>query len=345
MANTLVSTSFSNVVFSPASGIAGGETLSGHLAATYNSTGTLISETGTISLTETLTTGGVTTESFTLNNAGTVVGDQLSGSGINYNTSNGTTSGYEIFIPEASSSGTGPTYSDLHLDWNSATNPVFFLGQETNTTSGNAQYSALMHGGNALTLTSSGTEVSTVTILCFYAGVCLATPSGERPVESLQPGDLVLTRNGPMKVLWLGQSHVSTRFADPLRTLPIRITAGALGAGLPKRDLLLSPDHAICLNNILVQASALVNGTSILREANVPECFTYYHVELSSHELLLAEGLEAESFVDNAARRSFHNWDERSAPMAPIAEMDMPRVKSARQLPAALRQQLAAEAA
>lgn len=74
MANTLVSTSFSNVVFSPASGIAGGETLSGHLAATYNSTGTLISETGTISLTETLTTGGVTTESFTLNNTVPEVG-------------------------------------------------------------------------------------------------------------------------------------------------------------------------------------------------------------------------------------------------------------------------------
>jgi len=72
----------------------------------------------------------------------------------------------------------------------------------------------------------------------------------------------------------------------------------------------------------------------------VPEQFTYYHVELDSHELLLAEGVEAESFVDNVDRMHFHNWDERTAPETAIAEMDLPRAKSARQVPMAIRHRL-----
>jgi hypothetical protein len=89
-----------------------------------------------------------------------------------------------------------------------------------------------------------------------------------------------------------------------------------------------------------MQASALVNGTSIVRESNVPEQFTYYHVELASHELLLAEGVPAESFVDNVERTHFHNWDSRIAPAEAIMEMDMPRAKSARQVPTAIRHRL-----
>jgi len=76
-----------------------------------------------------------------------------------------------------------------------------------------------------------------------------------------------------------------------------------------------------------------VNGSSIIREYDVPEQFSYYHVELDSHELLFAEGVEAESFVDNVDRMHFHNWDDRVAPATPIAEMDMPRAKATRQVP------------
>ena len=184
---------------------------------------------------------------------------------------------------------------------------------------------------------SSGIELT----LCFYPGTRIATPQGDKLVEALQPGDMVLTTNGAKPVRWLGQSHVSTRFADPLRSLPVRIAQGALGDGLPVRDLLLSPDHALFMDGILVQAGALVNGVTIIREADVPEQFTYYHVELATHELLLAEGVQAESFVDNVDRMHFHNWDERSAPVQPITEMPYPRAKAQRQLPPALRKMFA----
>ena len=195
----------------------------------------------------------------------------------------------------------------------------------------------LTGGDPASYLTVSGSTGELTLTLCFYPGTALATPSGEIKVEDIVAGDLLMTANGAKPVRWIGQSHIHTGFADPLRSLPIRIRQGALGGGLPVRDLLISPDHAIAIDGVLVQASALVNGSSIIRDYDVPEQFTYYHVELDSHELLLAEGIEAESFVDNVDRMHFHNWDDRTAPETAIAEMDLPRAKSARQVPMAIR--------
>ena len=179
--------------------------------------------------------------------------------------------------------------------------------------------------------------------VCFMPGTLIRTPEGERPVETLKAGALVLTACGrTAPVRWLGRQTVSTRFANPLRVLPIRITAGALGEGLPARDLLLSPDHALLVEGVLVQAGALVNGTSIRREAGVPEVFLYWHVELADHALVLAEGVPAETFIDNVDRLAFDNWDEHEAAgaEAPIVEMALPRAKARRQVPMAVRRRL-----
>jgi len=197
-------------------------------------------------------------------------------------------------------------------------------------------------------LSSLTFDTSTFTV-CFLAGTMVATPAGETPVESLAIGDLVLTGDGRVvPVRWVGVQTVVTLFADPLRSFPVRITAGALGEGLPVRDLLVSPDHALMLNDVLVQAGALVNGTTIVRETALPERFTYFHVELDDHSLILAEGVPAETFVDNVTRRRFDNFAEYEALYgetgATIAEIAAPRIKSARQLPHALRARLAARA-
>lgn len=200
------------------------------------------------------------------------------------------------------------------------------------------------YAGDVITVTAdnySGSLDAYITVQCFYPGTRIATPEGETEVQDLRAGDIVYTANGPMPVRWLGQSHVHMRFADKLRALPIRVTAGALGDGLPRRDLLLSPAHALLVDGILVEAAALVNGRSIFREHDVPEQFTYYHVELASHELLLVEGVMAESFVDNVDRMHFHNAGERDVPVTPIAEMAYPRAKAQRQLPARMRGRLA----
>lgn len=185
--------------------------------------------------------------------------------------------------------------------------------------------------------------------VCFLAGTRIATPAGETPVEALAIGDLVLTADGrAAPVKWLGVQTVVSLFAEPLRSFPIRITAGALGEGLPARDLLVSPDHALMLDGLLVHAGALANGTTIVRESAMPDRFTYFHVELDDHALILAEGVPAETFLDTVTRRRFDNvadYEARYGNTVPVlAEMPAPRIKSARQLPQALRARLAARA-
>ncbi len=196
--------------------------------------------------------------------------------------------------------------------------------------------------------TSTGLEAITFAI-CFCKGSLIRTPSGDVPVEMLGIGDIVATWCGSAApIRWIGRQTVSTRFGDPTRILPIRIKAGALGDHVPSRDLLVSPDHAILVEEILIQAGALVNGGSIVRETNVPQTFTYYHVELDDHSLILVENTPAETFIDNVDRLAFDNWqehDELYPGGKPIVEMPYPRAKAHRQVPRAIREKLAERAA
>jgi hypothetical protein len=205
------------------------------------------------------------------------------------------------------------------------------------------QFSGSAHSG-VLGVSDDGSGGTLITI-CFMPGTRVCTPDGEAAVERLRIGDLVMTCAGTaVPVRWIGRQTVSTRFADPLRVLPIRIKAGALADNMPERDLLLSPDHAILVGDVLVQAGALVNGTSIVRETEVPEVFTYYHVECDGHELILAEGVPAETFVDKVERMAFDNWAEYEAlyPQGKvIEELPYPRAAAFRQVPQLARTQLA----
>ena len=116
---------------------------------------------------------------------------------------------------------------------------------------------------NSFTAThDTGTGLEAITFaICFCKGSLIRTPSGDVPVEMLGIGDIVATWCGSAApIRWIGRQTVSTRFGDPTRILPIRIKAGALGDHVPSRDLLVSPDHAILVGDVLIQAGALVNG-------------------------------------------------------------------------------------
>lgn len=132
----------------------------------------------------------------------------------------------------------------------------------------NTAYAGNLNGNNG---ELQGVNTSGETFY-FMAGTMIRRPDGEVAIERLRRGDLVCTQDGRvMPVEWLGMQTVSTRFADKLRVLPIRIRAGALADSVPARDLLVSPDHAILVEGCVDPGRALINGTSIIRESDAPQ--------------------------------------------------------------------------
>jgi hypothetical protein len=244
---------------------------------------------------------------------------------------------------ESGDNGTGSmTFTGSISDINAALNGLTYHTGSTDTTAGDVNDILTITTNDGSLLDSDNIDID---VICFMPGTNIAVPGGDARVETLRPGDLVTTAAGEARsVRWIGRQTVSRVFADPLRVLPIRIKAGALGENVPCRDLLISPDHAILVDGVLVQAGALVNGSSIVRETDVPQVYTYYHVELDDHSLILVENVAAETFIDNVDRLGFDNWAEHQA-LYPdgkkIDEMIYPRAKSFRQVPQAARIRLA----
>lgn len=143
---------------------------------------------------------------------------------------------------------------------------------------------------------------------CFAGGTRIATARGEIPVEALRIGDRVLAvRTGRFApVTWLGRRRVACRDHARGRDLwPVRIAAGAFAPDMPHRDLRLSPDHSVYVEGGLIPVRYLVNGATIV-QAPVASV-TYWHVELAAHDVLLAEGLPTESYLDTGNRGAFDN--------------------------------------
>lgn len=187
---------------------------------------------------------------------------------------------------------------------------------------------------------------------CFAAGTLVATPTGEQRVETLKIGDQVLSMEGrALTVRWIGRQTVSKVFTPADRFSPVKIRAGALGEAIPHRDLVVTPDHGILVGGTMVNAGILVNGTSIVRvpKDDLPSLVTYYHVELENHELVVANGVPAETFIDATTRGGFDNYGEFVAlfgePAADMMMLPYPRALSHRQLSKAVRDLLAVRAA
>lgn len=203
-------------------------------------------------------------------------------------------------------------------------------------------------------LTSSGSPIENVNFVvdiipCFLPGTRIATPSGQVAVETLAPGDLVMTADGrAVPVRFVGRRTVMPRFAGAEKANPIRIAAGALDENVPSRDLFVSPNHGIVVDGVLAFASALVNGSTIAQVAGPGLRFAYYAIETEGHEAILAENCPAETFMDHVPRSLWENHADYVAlhPDEPqIPEMDLPHAKSYRQVPADIHARIAARAA
>jgi hypothetical protein len=142
---------------------------------------------------------------------------------------------------------------------------------------------------------------------CFRAGTQILTPDGPRSVERLREGDLVVTHNGETQpLIWVGERWVDCdRHPHPETVLPILIEQGAFGPGVPSRDLCVSPDHAIFCGGVLIPAKHLMNGASI-RQIDTPDIM-YHHIELEQHNVVWAETLPVETYLDCGNRHNFAN--------------------------------------
>ena len=152
-----------------------------------------------------------------------------------------------------------------------------------------------------------GGSLVTVTATCYAAGTRILTPRGEIAIERLREGDLVQTISGRAQPIdWIGHRRVDfRRHPNRDRVLPVRIAAHAFGPNQPRRELLLSPDHAVFVEDVLIPIRHLINGTTVAQIER--RAITYYHIELPRHDVLLANGMPAESYLEAGARDAFAN--------------------------------------
>ena len=158
---------------------------------------------------------------------------------------------------------------------------------------------------------AGGTDV---TIVCFCTGTLIRTArdgvEADVAVEALRVGDMVVTASGAHRpIRWIGHCRTRCdRHPEPRKVWPVRVAADTFGTGLPYAELWLSPGHALCLDNRLVPVRGLLDGGRVaqVEQAEV----TYWHVELDDHDVLIANGMPAESYLDTGNRRGFSNAHE-----------------------------------
>ncbi|TNF63993.1 MAG: Hint domain-containing protein [Rhodobacteraceae bacterium] len=160
-------------------------------------------------------------------------------------------------------------------------------------------------------------------VICFTPGTRIGTPDGPRAIETLREGDRVMTRdNGAKEILWIGSKRMTGARLFVMPDLrPIRFLPGALGIERPDQELLVSPGHRMLVRGaaaqalfntpeVLVPARELVNDRTVFTDLSVREV-TYIHLLLDSHEVIWANGVEAESFHPASAALSALDEDDR----------------------------------
>ncbi len=296
----------------------------------------LVANNGTITLNETQTADTI---SATVKNGGKVVTDgNFSGTSASSTLNFGTGGGSFILGAPGTYSGatlsqlvygftnSADTIDDTHLKFTGVTGYSIASGsssgQQTiiiNDSSGNfvfttsgtsfatGSYTSLTSGPLKLTADSTGgTDIAA----CFLAGVRILTPDGEVTVERLAVGDLVCVAEGgetsSRPVKWIGNRTV--RLADDAHrdAYPIRIRADAIAPNRPHRDLLVTSDHCVLVDEVLIPARMLVNESSIVVDTSISH-FTFFHIELEQHAILIADGMTTESYLDTGNRSNFAN--------------------------------------
>ncbi|MFA3918394.1 Hint domain-containing protein [Ruegeria hyattellae] len=166
-------------------------------------------------------------------------------------------------------------------------------------------------------------EFENINIVCLASGTLIETHEGPAQIEDLRVGDLVSTMDhGLQSILWIGRKKLTkTCLASQPKLRPVRITAGALGSGFPKRDLLVSRQHRMLVSSkiamrmfssqdILVAAIKLTELPGICIDETV-ESVEYFHLLFDRHEIIYAEEAPTESLYAGAEALKAISLDAR----------------------------------
>jgi Hint domain len=160
---------------------------------------------------------------------------------------------------------------------------------------------------------------------CFLKGTRIRTVDGYRKIEDLKVGDLLPTVFGGVRpIQWMGRYPYKK--ADPAKAwvedvLPVRIARSALGPDVPSADLYVTQAHEVLIDDVLIPAANLINGTTIsLDQARERDELEFFHIKLERHDVIDAEGAPCETLygVDESAV-NFADYLRRYGP-APVKE-------------------------
>lgn len=145
-----------------------------------------------------------------------------------------------------------------------------------------------------------GDYVTETTTPCFASGTLIATPDGDRPIQNLRPGDLVLTHdNGAQPIRWTGVRSTIGINEDT----PVTIESGVLGNSAP---LVLSPNHRVLVVHekaelLFGEPECLVAAKFLCARDGISQTKTgriaYHHIMLERHEIVMANGILCESLL------------------------------------------------
>ena len=227
-----------------------------------------------------------------------------------------------------------PTGIDVNL---LPIDPVFEPGQDVTVTV--TSVFGPDPGDQSTTEQTLVTQHQLTIVVCFTPGTMILTLSGPVPIENLVAGDRVVTRDhGAQPIRWIGSTTVKGEYASANKRLrPITIRKDALGHNQPDRDMQVSRQHRILLRDwrsevlfgksegVLVPAFALCNDSSIV-ESNPTTDVTYIHMVFDRHEVVYADGIEAESFLPVAETVRGLNSAQREEliPMALMTDLLLP---------------------
>lgn len=170
--------------------------------------------------------------------------------------------------------------------------------------------------------------ITNANIACFCAGTLIETQAGPVPVERLQAGAQIRTKDHGLQALrWVAKRKLSAAELDANPNFwPICIHAGALGMGLPARDLYVSPQHRMLISSriaarIFGTAQVLIAAKKLLplpgiEQIRPSKSLSYFHLLFDRHQVIFAENTPTESlYLGNESHTSLteKGWEEAMA--------------------------------